>query len=148
MQMNGNNVLIDVAKYWQEWQDPRFIVLVLNNGDLNQVTWEQRVMAGDPRFPASQQLPAFSFAAYARMLGLEAIEMRAPGDVVSGWDAAMAARRPVVVEAFTDPEVPPLPPHIEVQQARKMLASLIKGDPQRWRVIKQSAKEMWAGLVK
>ena len=148
MQMNGNNVLIDVAKYWQEWQDPRFIVLVLNNGDLNQVTWEQRVMAGDPKFPASQQLPPFSFAAYARMLGLEGIEMRTPDDVVPGWDAAIAARRPVVVEAFTDPDIPPLPPHIEVQQAKKMLASLIKGDPQRWRVIKQSAKEMWAGLVR
>ncbi len=147
MQMNGNNVLIDVAKYWQEWQDPRFIVLVLNNGDLNQVTWEQRVMAGDPKFPDSQQLPEFSFAGYARMLGLEGIEMRTPADVGPGWDAALAARRPVVVEAFTDPEVPPLPPHIEVRQARKLMESLIKGDPRRWRVIKQSAKEMWAGLV-
>jgi pyruvate dehydrogenase (quinone) len=147
MQMNGNNVLIDVAKYWQEWPDPRFIVLVLNNGDLNQVTWEQRVMAGDPKFPASQQLPPFSFAGYARMLGLEGIEMRTPGDVGPGWDAALAARRPVVVEAFTDPEVPPLPPHIEVRQARKLMEALIKGDPRRWRVIKQSAKELWAGLV-
>ncbi len=147
MQMNGNNVLIDVAKYWQEWQDPRFIVLVLNNGDLNQVTWEQRVMAGDPKFPASQRLPPFAFAEYARMLGLEGIEMRTPGDVGPGWDAAMAARRPVVVEAFTDPEVPPLPPHIEVRQAKKLMEALIKGDPRRWRVIKQSAKEMWAGLV-
>jgi pyruvate dehydrogenase (quinone) len=147
MQMNGNNVLIDVAKYWQEWEDPRFIVLVLNNGDLNQVTWEQRVMAGDPKFPASQQLPPFSYAGYARMLGLEGIEMRTPGDVRPGWDAAMAERRPVVVEAFTDPEVPPLPPHIEIRQAKKLMEALIKGDPRRWRVIKQSAKELWAGLV-
>jgi pyruvate dehydrogenase (quinone) len=147
MQMNGNNVLIDVAKYWQEWKDPRLVVLVLNNGDLNQVTWEQRVMAGDPKFPASQQLPPFSYAGYARMLGLEGIELRTPGDVVPGWDAAMAARRPVVVEAFTDPEVPPLPPHIEVRQAKKLMEALLKGDPRRWRVIKQSAKEMWAGLV-
>jgi pyruvate dehydrogenase (quinone) len=147
MQMNGNNVLIDVAKYWQEWQDPRFIVLVLNNGDLNQVTWEQRVLAGDPKFQASQQLPPFSYAGYARMLGLDAIELRTPGDVVPGWDAALAARRPVVVEAFTDPDVPPLPPHIEVRQARKLMEALIKGDPRRWRVIKQSARELWAGLV-
>jgi pyruvate dehydrogenase (quinone) len=73
--------------------------------------------------------------------------MRTPGDVVPGWDAAMAARRPVVVEAFTDPEVPPLPPHIEVKQAKKLMEALLKGDPRRWRVIKQSAKEMWAGLV-
>ena len=73
--------------------------------------------------------------------------MRTPGDVVPGWDAAMAARRPVVVEAFTDPEVPPLPPHIEVKQAKKLMEALLKGDPRRWRVIKQSAKELWAGLV-
>ena len=81
------------------------------------------------------------------MLGLEGIEMRTPDEVGPVWDAAMAARRPVVVEAFTDPEVPPLPPHIEVRQAKKLMEALIKGDPRRWRVIKQSAKELWAGLV-
>ncbi len=148
MQMNGNNVLIDVAKYWHEWQDPRLVVLVLNNGDLNQVTWEQRVLAGDPKFPASQELPAFSFAAYARMLGLDGIEMRTPDEIARRWDEAMALRRPVVVEAFTDPEVPPLPPHIEPVQAKHLLESIIKGDPERWRVIKQSARQLWAGVVK
>jgi pyruvate dehydrogenase (quinone) len=148
MQMNGNNVLIDVAKYWHEWQDPRLVVLVLNNGDLNQVTWEQRVLAGDPKFPASQDLPAFSFAEYARMLGLDGIEMRKPDQIGRCWDEAMALRRPVVVDAFTDPDVPPLPPHIEPKQAKHLLASIIKGDPERWRVIKQSAKQLWAGVVK
>jgi pyruvate dehydrogenase (quinone) len=148
MQMNGNNVLIDVAKYWHEWQDPRLVVLVLNNGDLNQVTWEQRVLAGDPKFPASQDLPAFSFADYARMLGLDGIVMRTPGEIASRWDEAMASRRPVVVEAFTDPEVPPLPPHIEPVQAKHLLESLLKGDPERWRVIKQSAKQLWAGVTR
>jgi pyruvate dehydrogenase (quinone) len=147
MQMNGNNVLIDVVKYWREWKDPRLVVLVLNNGDLNQVTWEQRVMEGDPKFPASQTLPPFSFADYARMLGLDAVVMRTPDDIASGWDCAMAAQRPVVVEAFTDPEVPPLPPHIELVQAKKLMASILKGDPDRWDVIKQSAKQLWAGLV-
>jgi pyruvate dehydrogenase (quinone) len=148
MQMNGNNVLIDVAKYWKEWQDPRFVVLVLNNGDLNQVTWEQRVMAGDPKFPASQSLPPFSFAEYARSLGLEGIVMRSPDDIARGWQEAMALRRPVVVEAYTDPEVPPLPPHIELIQATHLMASILKGDPSRWQVIKESAKQLWAGVVK
>jgi pyruvate dehydrogenase (quinone) len=148
MQMIGNNVLIDVAKYWREWADPRFIVLVLNNGDLNQVTWEQRVMAGDPKFEASQVLPPFSYAEYARMLELDAVVMREPGDIARGWDAALAARRPVVVEAYTDPEVPPLPPHIKIDQARKLLESLLKGDPERWQIIRQSAKQMWAGVIK
>ncbi|MDB4956795.1 MAG: thiamine pyrophosphate-requiring protein [Myxococcales bacterium] len=148
MQMIGNNVLIDIAKYWHEWQDPRLVVLVLNNGDLNQVTWEQRVMAGDPKFLASQELPPFSFAGYARLLGLDGIEMRKPEDIGAAWDEAMSLRRPVVVEAFTDPEVPPLPPHIELVQAKNLMESILKGDPERWRVIKESAKQLWAGVVK
>ena len=148
MQMNGNNVLVDVAKYWREWSDPRFVILVLNNGDLNQVTWEQRVMSGDPKFPASQVLPPFSFAEYARSLGLDGIVMRSPDQIASGWDEAMAARRPVLVEAYTDPEVPPLPPHIEPVQAKHLVESIIKGDPRRWQVIKESAKQLWAGVVK
>jgi pyruvate dehydrogenase (quinone) len=148
MQMNGNNVLVDVMKYCQEWQDPRFVVLVINNGDLNQVTWEQRVMGGDPKFTASQVLPHFSFAEYARSLNFETIVMRTPDDIVPGWESAMAMRRPVLVEAFTDPEVPPLPPHIELVQAKKLVEAIIKGDPSRWQVIKESAKQMWAGVVK
>lgn len=147
MQMNGNNVLIDIAKYWREWKDPRLIILVLNNGDLNQVTWEQRVMAGDPKFPDSQVLPPFSFAEYARLIGLAGITMRTPDEIAAGWDEALALRRPVVVEAFTDPEVPPLPPHIELVQAKKLVESILKGDPERWRVIKESAKQLWAGFV-
>jgi pyruvate dehydrogenase (quinone) len=148
MQMNGNNVLVDVAKYWHEWEDPRFIVLVLNNGDLNQVTWEQRVMSGDPKFPASQDLPPFSFAEYARSLGLDGIVMRTPDDIAKGWDEAFNLRRPVLVEAYTDPEVPPLPPHIEPVQAKKLMESILKGDPDRWQIVKQSAKQLWAGVVK
>ncbi len=148
MQMNGNNVLVDVAKYWHEWEDPRFIVVVLNNGDLNQVTWEQRVMSGDPKFPASQDLPPFSFAEYARSLGLDGIVMRTPDDIAKGWDEALAMRRPVLVEAYTDPEVPPLPPHIEPVQAKKLMESILKGDPDRWQIVKQSAKQLWAGVVK
>jgi pyruvate dehydrogenase (quinone) len=148
MQMNGNNVLVDVAKYWHEWEDPRFIVLVLNNGDLNQVTWEQRVMSGDPKFPASQDLPPFSFAEYARSLGLDGIVMRTPDDIAKGWDEAFSLRRPVLVEAYTDPEVPPLPPHIEPVQAKKLMESILKGDPDRWQIVKQSAKQLWAGVVK
>jgi pyruvate dehydrogenase (quinone) len=148
MQMNGNNVLVDIAKYWREWADPRLVILVLDNGDLNQVTWEQRVMGGDPKFIASQALPPFSFADYARSLGLDGIEMRGPDDVAGGWDQAMAARRPVLVQAHTDPEVPPLPPHIELVQAKNLIASILKGDPERWRVIEESAKQLWAGVGK
>jgi pyruvate dehydrogenase (quinone) len=148
MQMNGNNVLIDVMKYWREWSDPRFVILVLNNGDLNMVTWEERVMGGDPKFEASQVLPHVSFADLARSLGMEAVVMRKPEEIASTWDEVMAMRKPVLVEAFTDPEVPPLPPHIEPVQAKNLMESIIKGDPSAWRVIKETAKQLWAGVVK
>ena len=111
-QMLGINGLIDVAKYQNKFRDPRFIVLVLNNGDLNQVTWEQRVLVGDPKLEASQVVPDFPYARYAELLGFKGIRVDAPEQVGAAWDEALAARVPVVVEAVTDPEVPPLPPHI------------------------------------
>ena len=146
MQMNGINALIPIADRWQEWSDPRLIVLVLNNQDLNQVTWEQRVFVGDPKFEASQNIPRFNYAEYARQLGLHGVRMEKVDDVESGWVEALQAQRPCVVDALTDPEVPPLPPHISVQQARNFMVSMVKGDPRRWRVIKQSAKQMAARL--
>lgn len=140
MQMNGLNVLIDVEKYWDEWKDPRFICFVLNNRDLNQVTWEQRVMEGDPKFDASQVLPEFDYAAFGRSLGLEGITMAKPEDVVPGWERALAAKKPVVVDAHVDPEVPPLPPHIRFEQAKGFMFSVL-GDPSRGRMIKQAIKQ-------
>jgi pyruvate dehydrogenase (quinone) len=142
MQMLGINCLITVAERWQEWQDPRLVILVLNNQDLNQVTWEQRVLAGDPKFDRSQVLPSFSFARYAEQLGLEAVRMESVDDVEPGWERALAARRPVLVDALTDPEVPPLPPHITLKQAKNFVVSMAKGDPHRWRVLKQSARHL------
>lgn len=142
MQMNGLNGLITVRKYWERWKDPRFIVLVLNNHDLNQVTWEQRVMEGDPRFDASQLLPDFDYAEYGRSLGFEGVRMETPDDIVPGWERALNAKKPVVVDALVDPEVPPLPPHIEFEQAKQFMFSVLGGDPNRGRMIAQSAKHM------
>lgn len=147
MQMLGNNVLLTVAKYWREWSNPQLVVLVLDNRDLNQVTWEQRVMAGDPKFEASQTIPPFSYAEYARLLDLDSVVMAKPDDIVPAWEHALRAERPCVIEAHVDPEVPPLPPHIKFDQASKYLQAMLKGDPHRWRAIKQSAKDMWAGIT-
>jgi pyruvate dehydrogenase (quinone) len=147
MQMNGINGLITIAKYWERWTDPRLIVLVLQNQDLNQVTWEQRVLAGDPKFEGSQNVPAFDYARFAESLGLLGVTMRTPEDIVPGWEQALAANRPVVVDAHTDPEVPPLPPHITVEQAINYVKSMAKGDPRTWRMIKQSAKDMVESYV-
>jgi pyruvate dehydrogenase (quinone) len=141
MQMNGINELITIAKYWQRWSDPRLIVLVLNNRDLNQVTWEQRAMAGDPKFEGSQELPDFPYAGYAEMLGLRGVKVEDPDAIGSAWDQALAADRPVVLEAVTDPEVPPLPPHITIEQAKALMSALAKRDPGAAQIIKQSFKQ-------
>lgn len=142
MQMLGNNGLITIAKYWQQWSNPRLIILVLNNQDLNQVTWEQRVMAGDPKFEASQNIPNFSYAGYAEMVGLKGVRMEKPDDIVRGWEAAFASDRPVLVEAITDPEVPPLPPHITFEQAKAFASSILQRDPNAFRAVRQSVKDL------
>jgi pyruvate dehydrogenase (quinone) len=147
MQMNGNNVLITIEKYWKEWSNPSLVIGVLNNHDLNQVTWEQRVMTGNPKFEASQDLPDFPYARYAESLGLAGIRVDNPDDIAAAWDDALATRRPCVVEFMTDPEVPPLPPHITFEQAVQFWKSVYKGDPNRWDMIKQSFKDMVESYV-
>jgi pyruvate dehydrogenase (quinone) len=134
MQMLGNAALIDVAKYWERWEDPRLIVLVLHNDDLNQVTWEQRVLAGDPKLEASQNIPDFPYARYGEMLGFKGIKVDDPDAVGLAWDEALASDRPVVFEAVTDPEIPPLPPHIRFEQAQGIAKALAQGDPHSIRI--------------
>jgi pyruvate dehydrogenase (quinone) len=125
MLMNGINELVTIAKYWKDWSDPRLIILVLANHDLNQVTWEQRVMNGDAKFDGSQVVPDFHFARYAEMLGLKGIKVSQPEEIGPAWDEALAATCPVVIEAVTDPEVPTLPPHITFTQAQHFSQSLL-----------------------
>ena len=140
MQMNGINELITIAKYREQWPDQRLIVLVLNNRDLNQVTWEQRAMEGDPKFEGSQDLPDFPYAQLRGDAGLDGIRVDTPGAGRPAWDRALAADRPVVYEAVTDPEVPPLPPHITIEQARALSSALLSGDPDSGRIVRQSFK--------
>ena len=147
MQMNGNAELVTIAKYWREWSDPRLVVAVLNNHDLNMVTWEQRVMAGDPKFDASQQLPDFPYAGYAESIGLKGIRVDKPERIAAAWDEAFAADRPCVLEFLTDPEVPPLPPHITLEQAKAFTQSMVR-DPARSAMIRQSIKEIFDGWRK
>ncbi len=139
-QMLGINAMIDLARYSERWTNKQCIVLVLHNDDLNQVTWEQRVMEGDPKLEVSQVLPDFPYARYAEILGLKGIRVEKPEEVGPAWDEALAhTGGPVIYEAITDPEVPPLPPHIRFEQA-KMLAQALPGDPSRGQIIKESLK--------
>jgi pyruvate dehydrogenase (quinone) len=110
MQMSGIAELITVSHRWKRWADPRFVVCVLHNRDLAEVSWEQRETEGDPRYPESQALPEFPYARYGEMLGLSGIRVDDPADVGAAWDAALAADRPVVLEAVVDADVPLLPP--------------------------------------
>ena len=124
MQMNGINELITVADRWRSWSDPRFIVLVLRNDDLNEVTWEQRESEGDPRFDAAQDVPEFDYAGYARLLGLRGLHMEGAAVVESVWDEALAADRPVLVEAVVDPATPLKPPKLTAAQVENLAAGL------------------------
>jgi pyruvate dehydrogenase (quinone) len=146
-QMNGMSEMLTVAKYRHLWPDQRLIVLVLHNNDLNQVTWEQRVMEGDPKFDASQDLPNYDYAAYAESLGLRGIRVDHPDRVGAAWDEALHAGRPVVIDAVTDPEVPPLPPHITFDQAVNFAESVVRGDSGRRGMIRQSLRQAAHGLV-
>jgi pyruvate dehydrogenase (quinone) len=147
MQMNNMAELITVAKYWREWSNPKWIVCVFNNQDLNQVTWEQRVLEGDPKFSASQQIPDVPYHRFAELIGLRGIYVDAPEGVGSAWGEALASDRPVVIEVRTDPNVPPLPPHITLQQAKNFTSMLVKGDPEEGRALLGTAKEVLASVL-
>jgi pyruvate dehydrogenase (quinone) len=140
MQMNGTSELVTIAKYWQDWSDPRLVVLVLHNNDLNQVTWELRAMAESPKIERTQSLPDFPYARYAELIGLEGIRVDAPDQLGDAWERALSARRPVVLEVITDPEVPPLPPHVELDQAMSLMKAVMAGDAHAGRIVKQGFK--------
>jgi len=146
MQMLGINGLITIAKYWKEWKDPRLVIMVLNNHDLNQVTWEQRVMVGDPEFEASQDVPPFNYAQFAESLNLKGVRVEKAEDVGKGWDEALSADRPVVLDIASDPDVPTIPPHISFEQMVNLSKTLIKGDPHEVGIIRQTFKDAMQAL--
>jgi pyruvate dehydrogenase (quinone) len=146
MQMNGLNVMITVSKYWKQWSNPHLIVLVLNNRDLNQVTWEERVQLGAGKTESTQSIPDFPYHKYAELLGLKGIFVNDPDQLGAAWDEALGADRPVILEAYTDPNVPPLPPHITLKDAKNFL-EMIPSEPELGSVLKNTAKEMLATVL-
>jgi pyruvate dehydrogenase (quinone) len=140
MQMNGLAELITIKHYWTEWSDPRLIIAILHNDDLNQVTWEMRAMEGAPKFTESQVLPDVDYAAFAASLGLQAINVDKPDQLGPAWDSALAAGRPTVLDVRCDPNVPPIPPHATFEQAKDAAAALLKGDSDRWGILVEGMK--------
>jgi pyruvate dehydrogenase (quinone) len=147
MQMNNMAELITVAKYWREWSNPHWVVCMFNNQDLNQVTWEQRVLEGDPKFEATQQIPDVPYHRFAELIGLRGIFVDTPQRMGPAWEEALASDRPVVLEVKTDPDVPPLPPHITLAQAKAFTSSLVKGDPDEGNVIVDTAKQVLGSVL-
>jgi pyruvate dehydrogenase (quinone) len=141
MQMNGMAELITIAHYWQQWSDPRLIVAVLHNNDLNQVTWEMRAMEGSPKFAESQTLPDVDYAAFARSLGLIGTNVDATDAVAPAWEEALAADRPAVLDIRCDPNVPPIPPHATFEQVKSMAGAVFHGDEDTWGFVKQGMKQ-------
>ena len=140
MQMNGLAELITIKHYWHEWADPRLIIAVLHNDDLNQVTWEMRAMEGAPKFSESQTLPDVDYAAFAASLGLQGINVDKPGDLGPAWNRALAADRPTVLDVRTDPSIPPIPPHATFEQAKDAAKAILKGDEDARSVIVEGIK--------
>ncbi len=146
MQMNGMNVMITVSKYWRGWSNPTFIIMVLNNQDLNQVTWEERVQLGEGKTESTQSIPDFPYAKYAELLGLKGIRCDDPEKIGAAWEEALAADRPVILEMICDPNVPPLPPHITLKDAKNFV-TMMRDEPELVSVVKGSAKQMLASLL-
>jgi pyruvate dehydrogenase (quinone) len=145
-QMNGMNVMVTVSKYWKQWSNPHFIIMVLNNRDLNQVTWEERVMAGHGKTELTQAIPDVPYHKYAELLGLKGIFVNDPERLGAAWDEALAADRPVILEAYTDPNVPPLPPHISLKDAKNFM-TMMASEPELGSVLKDTAKEVIATVL-
>jgi pyruvate dehydrogenase (quinone) len=147
MQMNNMAELITVAKYWKDWASPAWVCCVFNNADLNQVTWEQRVMMGNPKYDATQQIPDVPYHKFAELIGLKGIYVDDPEQLEAAWAEALSANRPVVLEVKTDPEVPPLPPHITFEQARNLTRAMMKGDSDRTAAIVGSVRQVLSGVM-
>ena len=141
-QMLGMNELITIKKYQDTWENKQFIILVLHNDDLTQVSWEMRTEDGNPRWPGSQAVETMNYAAYAEVLGFKGLKVTDPNDVASAWDEAFAHQGVTLLDFHTDKNTPPLPPHISREYALHTAEALLKWDPDEWGVVKDSARSL------
>jgi pyruvate dehydrogenase (quinone) len=144
--MLGMNELLTVKRYLPELieKNPTLIFVVLVNEDLNQVSYEQRVLSADPKNPATQTVPYVPAAEFARLLGLEGIKVNSPQEVAQAWDRALAASGPVLLEFVVDPQIPPLPPHVRPKMLKKTLKGLAHGDEDATGIVRKGVKAKWS----
>src|SRR6185369_6490073 len=147
-QMNGMAELLTIKKYWKEWKNPQLVVLVLHNNDLNQVTWEMRAMEGDTRYAASQDLPEMDYAGFANLIGLAGVRVDNPDNLGAAWDQAFASPVPFVLDVVVDPDVPPLPPHISLEEAKAFGMSILRGGAGEVGVVRQALGNLFPSLAK
>ncbi|OXM60584.1 thiamine pyrophosphate-requiring protein [Amycolatopsis vastitatis] len=140
MQMNGLAELITIARYHTLWSDPRCVICVFHNNDLNQVTWELRAMGGAPKFEESQSLPDVDYAGFALSLGLAAVTVDKPDQLATAWDTVLTAGKPAVLDVRCDPDVPPIPPHATFEQVKSAAQAVLKGDPDAFHLVAQGVK--------
>ena len=141
-QMLGMNELITVKKYLKTWDNPQLIILVLHNDDLTQVSWEMRTEDGNPVWSTSQDVESIDYAAWAELVGFTGIRVTSDDQAAEAWDQAFANRGVTLIDAHTSKNVPPLPPHITAEFAKNTARALLKGDPNEFAVIKDSAKAL------
>ncbi len=110
------------------------------------MTWEERVQLGVGKTESTQSIPDFPYARYADLIGLKGVYVDDPEKVGAAWDEALSADRPVILEARTDPNVPPLPPHITLEEARHFM-TMLETEPERGSVVKNSVKELVASVL-
>jgi pyruvate dehydrogenase (quinone) len=145
MQMLGMNELITISKYWKDWATPGLVIIVLNNRDLNMVTWEQRMLSGEPKFEASQDIPDLDYAAYARLLGLTGIRINAPAQIDQALQKVLESDRPAVLDVVCDPNVPIMPPHVDKKMLTQFSKAMMKGDAESSQIIRQIIRQAMQG---
>jgi pyruvate dehydrogenase (quinone) len=138
-QMLGMNELITLKKYGKQWANKQFVILVMHNDDLAQVSWEMRTEDANPLWRAAQDVESIDYAGFAQLLGFRGVRVDSDDEVAAAMDAAFAHDGVTVIDAIVSRHVPPLPPHISADYAKNVGLALAKGDPFTAEVVKDSA---------
>jgi pyruvate dehydrogenase (quinone) len=119
-------------------------VIIIKNNSLGQIKWEQMVFLGNPEYGC--ELQPIDFVAFARACGATGFTIEDPGECGTILDEALKTSGPVIVEAVVDPNVPPVPAKITLEQATKFAQSLVRGEPNRskvaWTVLSDKVREL------